>query len=76
MQQSMTTGEVRPQNNNVVPFKTACEIANLSVSTMRRLIQAKRGPRVLKLSERRVGIRRGDLDAWLASREQGSVCHK
>ncbi len=73
MQQSMATGEVRPQNNNVVPFKTACEIANLSISTMRRLIQAKRGPRVLQLSERRIGIRRDDLDAWLIGRNRDEV---
>jgi predicted DNA-binding transcriptional regulator AlpA len=64
----MTTGETRPQNINVIPFKTACETANLSVSTMRRLIQAGRGPRLLKLSTRRIGIRHCDLDRWLAER--------
>jgi predicted DNA-binding transcriptional regulator AlpA len=69
----MTTGDVRPQNNNVIPFNTACEIADLSRSTMYRLINAGRGPRLLKLSERRVGVRRDDLDAWLASREHGAA---
>lgn len=70
MHHSMTTGEVRPQSNNVLPFDVACKIANLSRSTMYRLINAGRGPRVLKLSERRVGVRRDDLDAWLAGRER------
>ncbi|MBA8912268.1 helix-turn-helix transcriptional regulator [Methylorubrum thiocyanatum] len=66
----MTTGDVRPQSNNVLPFDAACKIADLSRSTMYRLINAGRGPRVLKLSERRIGIRRNDLDAWLASRDR------
>ena len=73
MHQSMTTGDVRPQSNNVLPLATACKIADLSRSTMYRLINAGRGPRVLKLSERRVGVRRDDLDAWLAGRERGAA---
>ncbi|MGY6282640.1 helix-turn-helix transcriptional regulator [Methylorubrum extorquens] len=73
MHQSMAAGDVRPQNNNVLPFDTACKIADLSRSTMYRLINAGRGPRVLKLSERRVGVRRDDLDAWLAGRERDAT---
>lgn len=66
MLDSMTTGEARPHDNCVIPFKSACVTANLSPTTMRRLVKAGRGPRVVKLSERRIGIRRGDLDAWLS----------
>ncbi|WP_244535014.1 hypothetical protein [Methylobacterium sp. UNC300MFChir4.1] len=35
---------------------------------MRRLIATGRGPRVIKLSDRRIGMRRADLEAWLAGR--------
>ncbi|MFF9549347.1 MULTISPECIES: hypothetical protein [Bacteria] len=31
-----------------------------------------RGPTLLRLSERRLGIRRGDLDAWLKACEIGA----
>lgn len=69
----MTTGDVRapvtPQLHPVVlSFRIACEMANLSVSTMRRLIATGRGPRVIKLSDRRIGIRRADFETWLAAR--------
>lgn len=69
----MTAGDLRSQGNIVLPFNAACEIADLSRSTMYRLINAGRGPRVLKLSERRVGVRRDDLDTWLAGRKHGST---
>jgi predicted DNA-binding transcriptional regulator AlpA len=71
---SMTTGsasarQINPSDRGVLRFKTACVEAGLSVSTMRRLIKSGRGPRVLRLSERALGIRRSDLDQWLAGRE-------
>lgn len=55
-------------SNYVLPFKIACATANLSTSTMRRLIQAGHGPRLIKLSERRIGIRCCGLEDWLAAR--------
>lgn len=58
-----------PDFNVVVSFAAACEAANLSISTMRRLVRNDRGPRILKLSDRRIGIRRSDLDEWLNSRK-------
>lgn len=57
----------------VVRFKAACAETGLSARTMRRLIAAGRGPRVLRLSERCLGIRRADLDAWIESRAGGST---
>lgn len=54
--------------NAVLNFRAACEASSLSVSTMRRLVRDGRGPRVLKLSDRRIGIRSADLAEWLASR--------
>lgn len=70
MPHTVPAGEVRP-NAHVVNFNAACEAANLSVSTMRRLVKAGRGPRILRLSERRIGIRRDDLDEWINSRRCG-----
>ncbi|SEP22453.1 transcriptional regulator, AlpA family [Methylobacterium sp. UNC300MFChir4.1] len=69
----MTAGDVRAPvtlqlHPVVLSFRSACETANLSVSTMRRLIATGRGPRVIKLSDRRIGMRRADLEAWLAGR--------
>ena len=52
----------------VVRFQAACEQAGISPSTMRRLIHDGRGPRIIQLSERRIGVRRADLDEWLSSR--------
>ncbi|WP_370692842.1 helix-turn-helix transcriptional regulator [Methylobacterium sp.] len=73
MQQSTTTGEVRPHDISiadriVLRFADACGVAGVSINTMRRLVTAGRGPRVVRLSERRIGIRRSDLDAWIESR--------
>ncbi|MEE8630207.1 MULTISPECIES: helix-turn-helix transcriptional regulator [Methylobacterium] len=67
MPHTVPAGDVRP-NACVVNFNAACEAANLSISTMRRLVKAGRGPRILRLSERRIGIRRDDLDEWINSR--------
>lgn len=58
-----------PSERCVIRFQAACQEAGLSVSTMRRLVRAGRGPRLLQLSDRCIGVRRADLDAWLAGRE-------
>lgn len=54
---------------SVVPFQVAARELGLSPATLRRMCKDGRGPILLRLSERRLGIRRGDLDAWVASRE-------
>jgi predicted DNA-binding transcriptional regulator AlpA len=43
-------------------------LAGLSVPTLRRLIKANCGPRLIRLSPRRVGIRVSDGNGWLESR--------
>lgn len=53
---------------HVVLFQVAAREVGLSTSTLRRLCKAGTGPVLLRLSERRLGIRRGDLDSWLDSR--------
>lgn len=56
-------------SRHVVPFQVAARELGLSAATLRRLCSKGDGPRLLRLSMRRLGIRRCDLDAWVASRE-------
>lgn len=71
MPQSIATGESRPTDNHVIRFRDACAEAGISVATMRRYLSAGRGPRLVRLSERVHGFRRGDLGAWIESRTAG-----
>lgn len=58
-------------NSNVVlRLPAVCEAASVSLSTLRRLMRAGRGPRVIQLSDRLIGVRRADLDDWLTSRSR------
>lgn len=55
--------------NRVIRFKAAAEELGISPATLRRLWKRGEGPRVLQLSPQCLGIRRRDLEAWLAERE-------
>jgi predicted DNA-binding transcriptional regulator AlpA len=44
--------------------------AGISQRTLEREISLGRGPALIQVSERRVGIAREDGDAWLASRRK------
>ncbi|MFC6026886.1 helix-turn-helix transcriptional regulator [Methylobacterium mesophilicum] len=55
--------------NRVIPFAEVCKEVGLSRTTLREMIARGRGPRTLRLSERRLGIRRHDLEKWLAELE-------
>lgn len=57
---------------HVVPFQTAARELGLSAATLRRMCKTGRGPTLLRLSERRLGIRRGDLEAWIKTREESA----
>ncbi|WP_409566784.1 helix-turn-helix transcriptional regulator [Methylobacterium sp. E-046] len=57
---------------HVVPFQAAARELGLSAATLRRMCKEGSGPTLLRLSERRLGVRRGDLDAWLKTREIGA----
>lgn len=57
---------------HVVPFQAAARELSVSSATLRRLCSKGAGPQLLRLSERRLGIRRCDLDAWLKTREIGA----
>ena len=54
--------------DRVVRFRDACDEVGVTPLTMRRWIAAGRGPRLVRLSARIHGFRRGDLDAWIESR--------
>jgi predicted DNA-binding transcriptional regulator AlpA len=55
---------------SVLRLPAVCNAAGISISTLRRLIKAGYGPRIIQLSERCIGIRRCDFDEWLASRSR------
>lgn len=58
-------------NSNVVlRLPAVCKAASVSLSTLRRLMRAGRGPRIIQLSDRLIGVRRADLDDWLNSRSR------
>jgi predicted DNA-binding transcriptional regulator AlpA len=58
---------VDPRIDCVRSLKETAEIANLSVDTLRRLIASGRGPRVVRLSARKLGVRDSDRNTWLSN---------
>jgi hypothetical protein len=52
----------------VTPFEAWCGRVGISLATGRRLVAAGDGPRVTRLSERRIGVRERDHLAWLDAR--------
>lgn len=56
----------------VLTFDEAAELAGLSTQTLRRACKRGAGPKLIRLSPRRIGIRVHDLDAWLSSRAVGA----
>src|SRR5215467_7285705 len=50
--------------DRVISFQDWCKRADVSESTGRRLLASKRGPKVTRLSNRRIGIRERDHIAW------------
>jgi prophage regulatory protein len=55
---------------SVVPFQAAARELGLHPATLRRMCKTGRGPTLLRLSERRLGIRRGDLEDWIKTRQE------
>lgn len=54
--------------HRVIPFLAWCERVGISPATGRRLIRRGQGPRITRLSDRRVGIRERDHLDWLDQR--------
>jgi predicted DNA-binding transcriptional regulator AlpA len=59
-------------DDEVIGLKESARIASISLSTLRRQIEAGEGPAVVRLSPRRVGIRWCVLRAWLKQCEEQS----
>jgi predicted DNA-binding transcriptional regulator AlpA len=49
-------------------FREWCEINGFSLATGRRILASGKGPKVIQLSPRRIGIRDSDNLAWQESR--------
>jgi predicted DNA-binding transcriptional regulator AlpA len=54
--------------DRVITLNEAAQASCLSIATLRRRLAEGAGPRVVRLSERRIGIRVRDLKAWLDAR--------
>ena len=57
----------QPEPDRVVSLKETAAICDLSVATLRRVIAAGRGPKLTRLSARRVGVRQSHRETWLAA---------
>ena len=75
----MTVGETYHRNtrsdlldDEVIGLKESARIASISLSTLRRQIEAGEGAAVVRLLPRRVGIRWCVLRAWLKQCEDQS----
>ena len=56
----------------VLRFREWTALAGISPRTDRRLLASGRGPALVRLSDKRIGISVGAHRAWLASRERVS----
>jgi predicted DNA-binding transcriptional regulator AlpA len=60
-------------NDRILPLPLMAELASISIATLRRLIDSKQGPRLTRLSARRIGIRVSHAREWLEARAQRSA---
>jgi predicted DNA-binding transcriptional regulator AlpA len=57
-----------PPPDRVRSLREVAQLANVSLATLRRLIKTGRGPRVVKISDRRSGVTDLDFLTWLEGR--------
>jgi hypothetical protein len=55
---------IAADDDRVMTFAQWIELNGLSRATGRRILQQGKGPKVLQLSDRRIGIRYGDNRRW------------
>jgi predicted DNA-binding transcriptional regulator AlpA len=61
--------ERRP--SRVLTLKEFADLNSLGLRTVKRLIHDGKGPKVIQITERRVGIREADAAEWQAARVRG-----
>jgi predicted DNA-binding transcriptional regulator AlpA len=54
--------------NRVLTFLQWCQLNGFSTATGIRIVKSGKGPRVIQLSARRMGITEADNEAWQESR--------
>jgi predicted DNA-binding transcriptional regulator AlpA len=54
------------ERNRVLSIRKVSEMLGISQSTLRKNCATGDGPKIIRLSSRRVGVRVKDLDFWLA----------
>lgn len=59
---------IPPDIDPVISELEAAEAGNVSTSTLRRMHKRGEGPPRIRLSPRRVGYRRRDVEQWLSNR--------
>jgi predicted DNA-binding transcriptional regulator AlpA len=62
-----------PSPNRVFKIKHWAALCGLSLNQAKKIIREGKGPRVVQLSERRIGISERDHEAWIASRTRSIV---
>lgn len=53
------------EQNRVLTLPYAAEMLGMSARTLRRQSETGQGPKIIRLSERRIGIRIKDLREWM-----------
>ena len=64
-----------PTPDRVRSLRDTADLLGISVATLRRLIADGVGPKVVRVSERRPGIRDSERERWLSERTTG-CCSK
>jgi hypothetical protein len=64
----LARGSIRREPLRVYSFNKFCELSGFSPRTGHRLIASGKGPKITKLSDRRIGIREDHYYEWLNGR--------
>lgn len=67
---TMARTSVIPDGDRIISVKQWCEAAGFCLSTGKSILQRKQGPTLTRISERRVGIRVRDYQAWADARRE------
>jgi len=65
-----------PLPNPVITEAEAAQFLTISLPHLRKLRRAGRGPKWIRLAERRIGYRQADLEAWLDERQRAAEAER